>query len=100
VKGSLNSASHKKRFSSLEVEHESLKMKVDEVTADRDLYKNKLEASHKEISDLEDQLASLSAALQEAEQKLEVLPSVNPISSPIVPPGETATGPDDEKAGI
>ncbi|HEY3311809.1 MAG TPA: lipopolysaccharide assembly protein LapA domain-containing protein [Anaerolineales bacterium] len=100
VKGSLNSASHKKKFSNLEVEHESLKMKVDEVATDRDLYKNKFEASQKEISDLEDQLASLSAALQEAEQKLEMKTSLNTMDSRIVPPGEIASGPVGEKPGI
>lgn len=86
VKGGLNSASNKKKYSSLQAEHDSLKLKVDEANTDRDLYKNRLEASQKEVSELEDQLASMSAALQEAETKLDLKtpPAVMPPEN--VPP--------------
>jgi chromosome segregation ATPase len=62
---SWNSASNKKKYSKLEAERDSLKLKIDEITSDRDQFIKKLEASENETASLEEQLASLSAALQE-----------------------------------
>jgi uncharacterized integral membrane protein len=70
VKRGWNSASSKKKFSSLETERDQLKSKVAEISADRDRYLKKVEESEKEIADLEERLASFSAALVEAEEKI------------------------------
>lgn len=76
VKRGWNSASNKKKFSSLEGERNLLNAKVDEITSDRDRYITKLADSEKEIADLEERLASFSAALDEAEEKLkQTMPS-------------------------
>lgn len=74
IKGTWNNASNKKKFVNLETERDHLKLKIDEVSSDRDKQLKKLEASEKEIANLEDQLASLSAALHESEQKSDALP--------------------------
>ena len=95
VKGSWNSASNKKRFSSLEAERDSLKLKVDEVSADRDRYIKKVEESDQEISKLEEELASLSAALQEAEEKIGLMTPPAPLSPEVAPPAEITTKPVD-----
>ena len=87
VKGRWSSASHKKKFSSLELERDSLKLKVDELVSDRDRYIKKLEASEKEISDLEEELASISEALQEAEKE----PGLTPPTT--APPAKITTKP-------
>ena len=68
IKDSLNSSSSKKKYASLETERGKLQAKVDEVTAERDRHLKKLEEADREIAGLEEQLASLSAALQEAEK--------------------------------
>lgn len=68
IKDSLNSATSKKKYANLETERGKLQAKVDGVTAERDRYLKKLEEADQEIAGLEEQLASLSAALQEAEK--------------------------------
>ena len=74
IKGSWNSASNKKKYANLETERDQLKARIEDVSSDRDKQLKKLEGSEKEIADLEGQLASLSAALQEAEMKSGKLP--------------------------
>ncbi len=74
IKGSWNSASNKKKYANLETERDQLKARIEDVSSDRDKQRKKLEGSEKEIADLEGQLASLSAALQEAEMKSGKLP--------------------------
>lgn len=83
VKNSWNNTSQRKKFSTLEAERDSLKAKVDAVAADRDQYIQKLEEAKSEIADLEERLASFSAALDEAQQN-------SPASAPpeVVPPAQ------------
>jgi uncharacterized integral membrane protein len=64
VKGSWNAASQKRKFTQLEAERDRLQQKVDELTQDRDKYLKKWEDSELEISNLEQQMASLSGALE------------------------------------
>lgn len=68
IKGSWNSAAGRKKYSALETERDNLKAKMEELLFDRDHYIKKLEASQQEISGLEEELASISAALQDAEK--------------------------------
>jgi lipopolysaccharide assembly protein A len=70
IKGGWTKVSHKKKVTGLETEREQLKQKIDELSADRDKYLKKLEASEQEVADLEEQMASVTAALQEAEKRL------------------------------
>lgn len=65
IKGGWNSASQKKKFNNLATERDGYKLKVEEALADREKYLKKLEASELEISNLEEQLASISGALEE-----------------------------------
>lgn len=65
IKGKWNSVTRKKAFSSLESERDSLKQKFESMTAERDQVQQKLVASEKEIANLEEQLASISASLQD-----------------------------------
>ncbi len=67
IKNSRASFSQKKKFASLEAERDRFQKKVDEITAERDQTLKKLEESRKEISELEEQLASVSAMLPEKE---------------------------------
>ncbi len=67
IKDSLTSAAGKKKYASLETERSKLQMKVNETAAERDKYLKKLEEAEQEIARLEEELASLSAALQETE---------------------------------
>jgi lipopolysaccharide assembly protein A len=69
VKGSWSNVSHKKKLTGLETEREQLKQRIDELGADRDKYLKKLEASEQEVAELEEQLASVTAALQDAEKR-------------------------------
>jgi len=80
VKDSLNSAAGKKKYTSLETERGKLQLKVNEAVAERDKYLKKLEEAEQEIAGLEEQLASLSAALQESDK------SPGPRTSPVEPP--------------
>lgn len=64
VKGSFTSASQKKKHTQLEAEHSRLQQKLDEMTLDRDKYLKKWEDSELEISNLEQQTANLSGALE------------------------------------
>lgn len=88
VKNSWNNTSQRKKFSTLEAERDSLKAKVDAVAADRDQYIQKLEEAKSEIADLEERLASFSAALDEAQQN-------SPASAPpeVVPPAQIPSEP-------
>lgn len=67
IKDSLNSAAGKKKYTSLETERDKLQMKVKEATAEHDKYLKKLDEAGQEIARLEEELASLSAALQDTE---------------------------------
>ena len=92
IKGSWNNATNKKKFSSLEAERDDLKSKVDEITSDRDMQLKNLEASKQEIANMEAQLASMSAALQESETKHNQMTSPALPTPDILPPaGESAT---------
>lgn len=92
VKGSWNSVSSKKKFSSLEAERDSLKLKVEETALDRDRSIKKLEASEREITKLEEELASLAAALQEAEKRSDLIAPPTELSPDAAPPAEITTG--------
>jgi uncharacterized integral membrane protein len=70
IKGSWSKVSHKKKLTGLESEREQLKERIDELSADRDKYLKKLEDSEQEVAGLEEQLASVTAALQEAEKQV------------------------------
>jgi len=74
IKGSWDSAAGRKKFSALETERDNLKAKMEQLLFDRDHYIKKLEASEQEIAGLEEELASLSAALQDAEKPAPVRP--------------------------
>lgn len=80
IKGGWNSVSQKKKFTTLEVERDTLKAKVAEATAERDRYLKKLEASEDEVSKLEEQLASVSGALQAKEET-----PISDVTQPVVP---------------
>lgn len=67
IKGGWNNASQKKKFNNLAAELDEYKRKIEEAFAERDKYLKKLEASELEISNLEEQLASISGALEEKE---------------------------------
>lgn len=67
-KSGMNSVSQKKKFANLEAERDKNKQLADTAEAERDELKIKLEESGKDISNLEEQLASLSAALQEKQE--------------------------------
>lgn len=86
VKGRWNSASNRKKFSNLEAERDGLKAKIDQMAADRDRAIRKLEDSEKEIADLEERLASFSAALEEAEDRLAAAAPGAGIPSQVEPP--------------
>jgi putative membrane protein len=101
VKGGMSRASQKKKFSSIEAERNSYEQKVQALTAERDKYLEKLAASEKEISTLEDQLASISALVPE-----NVLTSnaggaapAGPSTSAAVTPDSAATEPGGDKPG-
>lgn len=100
VKGSWNSASSKKRFASLEAERDSLKSKVEEVASDRDRYIKKVGESDTEISKLEEQLASISAALQEAEEKIGMQTPSTAMTTEVTPPAEITTEAVDDNPAI
>ncbi len=90
VKGSWNSAAGRKKFAALETERDNLKLKIEEILFDRDHYIKKLEASEQEIAGLEEELASLSAALQEVDTPTVArpLPPAKPQEA-LPPPKET-----------
>lgn len=83
IKNSWNNTSQRKKFSGLEAERDNLKARVDAIAADRDQYIQKLDEAKSEIADLEERLASFSAALDEAQQN-------SPASTPpeVVPPAQ------------
>lgn len=94
VKSGWNSVSQKKKFSSLEAERDSLKQTVETTLAERDDFKVKLGESEKEISKLEEQLASISAMVPEREETSSV--TSNLASALQTPSGESpANGPAD-----
>ncbi len=68
IKDSLNSSASKKKYASLEAERGRLQVKVEELAAERDKHLVKLVEADREIAGLEEQLASLSAALQETDK--------------------------------
>lgn len=88
VKNSWNKSAQRKKFSSLEAERDSLKAKVAEAASERDQYIQKLGEAKSEIADLEERLASFSAALDEAQQN-------SPASTPpeVVPPAQNPPEP-------
>lgn len=73
VKSGWKSSRKNKSMSNLELELENQKTRIDQITAERDGYINKLHASEKEVADLELKLASFAGALQEAEEKLNLI---------------------------
>jgi uncharacterized integral membrane protein len=86
VKGRWNSASNRKKFVNLEAERDGLKAKIDQMASDRDRYIQKSEDSEKEIADLEERLASFSAALEEAEDRLAAMAPAAAIPPQVEPP--------------
>jgi uncharacterized integral membrane protein len=74
VKGSWSSASQKKKHSLLEAEHSRLQQKLDEMALDRDKYLKKWEDAELEITNLEQQTANLSGALEGMEPSAGVQP--------------------------
>lgn len=74
VKGSWISASQKKKHSLLEAEHSRLQQKLDEMALDRDKYLKKWEDAELEITNLEQQTANLSGALEGMETSAGVQP--------------------------
>jgi uncharacterized integral membrane protein len=64
IKGGYRSVTRKKKVTNLESERDKLKTKVDEAAVEREQYLKKLDNASQNIRDLEEQLASLSAALQ------------------------------------
>lgn len=99
IKGGWNSASQKKKFSTLEAERDLYKGKVAEATAERDRYLKKLESSESEVSKLEEQLASVSGALQAKEESpsADVTQPTLP-SNDVVPPEPPIESPTDKPA--
>ena len=99
IKGGWNSVSQKKKFSTLEAERDLYKGKVAEATAERDRYLKKLEASEDEVTKLEEQLASVSGALQaqsETPSAEETQPT--PVPEEIIPPQPPIEPPADKPA--
>jgi putative membrane protein len=84
IKGGWNSVSQKKKFSTLEADRDLYKSKVAEVTSERDRYLKKLEASENEVTKLEEQLASVSGALEAKEET----PSAE-VTQPVLPTEDT-----------
>lgn len=74
VKSGWRISKKNKKFSTLEEERDSLKKRIDEITAERDSTIQKLADSEKEIADLELKLANFAAALHEADEKLAPFP--------------------------
>jgi len=97
IKGGWNSVSQKKKFSTLEADRDMFKGKVAEAVAERDRYLKKLEASENEVTKLEEQLASVSGALQAKEET----PNAEVTQPTLVPetvlPPEPPVEPDAEK---
>jgi len=84
VRGSMNNSAQKKKFLGLEAERDALKVKVDEAQAQRDANLKRAEAAEKEVAHLEEQLASISAALQQKDEKTSVVDT-----QPTIPPVDT-----------
>ncbi|GAP12748.1 hypothetical protein LARV_00484 [Longilinea arvoryzae] len=93
VRRGWNNASSKKKFSSLEVERDNLKRKADEAASVREQALKKLEESEKEISDLEERLASFSAALDEAQERLNSTPPSGALPPQTPPPSASPATP-------
>ena len=74
IKGSWHSVSQRKKYSALEGERNQLQAKVEEMTADRDKYLKNWEDAELEISNLEQQTANLSGALEGMETNTGVQP--------------------------
>lgn len=89
IKGGWNSVASKKKFNSLQTERDGLKARVDQALADRDSYIKKWEDAQREVAALEEELASVSAALQDAEKSV-VVKALPPAPPPAVlpPPAE------------
>lgn len=98
IKGGWNSASNRKKYASLEAERDTLKRKIDQAAVDRDGYLKKWEDSQRAVADLEEELASVSAALQDADQQagIKALPAA-PVP-PSLPPASQPTPPADDSA--
>ncbi len=82
VKTGWRSSKKSKSLSSLEEERNSLNMKINTITAERDAYINKLHDSEKEVADLELKLANFAAALQEAEEKINLIVPQSDVTPP------------------
>ena len=86
LRGSMNSSAQKKKFLGLEAERDALKAKVDEAQAQRDANLKRAEASEKEVAQLEEQLASISAALQQKDETTGVVDTQPTAPEADVPP--------------
>lgn len=82
VKTGWRSSKKNRNLSNLEVELENQKSRIAQITEERDDYINKLHDSDKEIADLELKLASFAGALQEAEEKLNLMTPQADITPP------------------
>ncbi|NLF49653.1 MAG: LapA family protein [Leptolinea sp.] len=82
VKSGWKSSRKNKNLSSLEMELENQKTRIELITAERDDYINKLHTSEKEVADLELKLANFAAALQETEEKLNLITPQSDVTPP------------------
>ena len=94
IKGGWNSVSQKKKFSTLEADRDMFKGKVAEAVAERDRYLKKLEASENEVTKLEEQLASVSGALEAKDETPSADVTQPTPTTEIVPPPEPPVEPD------
>jgi uncharacterized integral membrane protein len=88
LKGTWNSASQKRKHTALETERDRLQQKLDELTLDRDKFLKKWEDSELEITDLEQQIANLSGALEGMDSVSGIQPDSDPTQRT---PSETST---------
>jgi len=88
LKGTWNSASQKRKHTALETERDRLQQKLDELTLDRDKFLKKWEDSELEITDLEQQIANLSGALEGMDSVSGIQPDFDPTQRT---PSETST---------
>ena len=98
LKSGMNSSSQKRKYSSLELERDQLKLKVEEALTGKDFILKKLEASEKEVAGLEEQLASISAALEEKDERQATVADTQPTAPPAeVLSAEPPSEPGEEK---
>ncbi len=96
IRGRMNRTNQNKKMTALEAERNQLQQRVNEVSVDRDKYVKQLGDSQKEIAKLEEQLASISAALQEKDEQAAKGPS---ISTPAISGDTQPTNPPPAEPG-